>query len=117
MEKRVKQLIANYSRNVNQPAKLDDALAWFVNHIDQRCRYNIILSDVRPSRRPGRNKRWQIELLFNSVSQRNKRGFFACHDSKHFMSYSFTLEDRDYWFDNYDSALNFLQFEEAEAVV
>lgn len=117
MEDQARKLIANYWNNAKQHIpQVDTALAWFVEHKYHSCRNDRVLLDVRASRRPGRKKNWQIELLFRTANQQRKRAFFACHDSKHFTSYSLTLEDREFWFDDYNTALEFLNFKDAGVV-
>ena len=111
MEDQTKQVIA-YLHTHSDVIPVDVALAWFEEHIAQRCRANRVLLDARVSYQLGKNINWQIELLFGIDRKRCRKGFFACHTNKHFTGYRITLGDRVFWFDEFETALNFLNFEE-----
>lgn len=111
MEDQAEKLIENFWKHADY-VPVDVALAWFTGHIDHKCRSKNILLDARVANQPGRNKNWEIELLFVEPDRQCRREFFACHESKHFTSYSITLGSREFWFDRYDCALSFLQFED-----
>ena len=84
---------------------------WFSEHRYWVSRSNDILIDAKMSQFPKGNKSWEIELVFQSSAHDGKpySGYFACHDSKRLTTYSVTLKNREYWFDQIDRALGFLE--------
>lgn len=82
-------------------------------NINREVRSRDILTDVRIEQNPRGNKQWEIVLVLQdpgSDSECTGIGYFACHMSKGFVTYSITLEGREYWFDKYQAALSFLGF-------
>lgn len=72
-----------------------------------------ILCELRIEDNPTGNKQWEIELFLTDPHSRtgeSRKGFFACHQSKGFVTYSITLHGQEYWFDRYQAALEFLGF-------
>ena len=83
------------------------------SRINSKVRTKDILCSVRIEQHPKGNKQWEIELLLQdcrSSSVTFSKGYLACHLSKDFLTFSITLDGREYWFDRYQAALEFLGF-------
>lgn len=81
--------------------------------INEKVRTKDVLCELRIKENPTGNKQWEIELLLVnpcSIKEESKKGFFACHQSNGFTTYSITLNGQEYWFDRYQAALEFLGF-------
>jgi len=112
------ELLSNcwkHAKNKNIP--VEQALNWFSKRVDCKSQSNDVLLQCRVCSEPRGNKNWEIELLFKSEENCNRRwktGYFACHLSKDFTTYSITLGEREFWFDQYQTALNFFQLRQKE---
>lgn len=83
------------------------------SRINSEVRTKDILCSVRIEHHPKGNKQWEIELLLQDCRSSTvtfSKGYFACHLSKDFLTFSLTLDGREYWFDRYQAALEFLGF-------
>ena len=98
---------------IQTPIPSDYALRKFARFIKKTLGSQDILLECRPAQKTRGNKVWEIELLlfhrYFRVGQyligTKLKGFVACHKTGTFTTYCVSIEDREFWFDQFELAL------------
>lgn len=95
------------------PVSVSKAYGFFRDLRDRGFSKDILLDCKIASNPRGANKQWEIELSFFHCMFRFGRyvvgvpfrGYFACHKTGSFVTYSVAIEGQELWFDEYELAV------------